>query len=570
MRKVFLTVLSLVILSLIFSCSLTVGSDNKEGKSDTTLQLENVINVPNKSGLVNYVLNPGASGVLEMVNNIANLTVVSRDDNVFKAEYQAGFIQGHLQGSTIASARDNQWSPGPSSDELAAANSIMNQNFNYFIEYLKTSSNPKAVYGLKRLLFRMLGIYHGATRVHPENLDFSGRFLPDSKYFKAAELQTGYGTSLTFMDVYFINAVMDFWDVFYNLPSVSASLSTTKATKKASPWTKRRNMNPLRCSAFVKRIDGDIVMAHNTWAWYLSMTMSMTINVNGDMVSVNTYGPGQIGSQTDFGFNNKGLMFNETTSRYNYTQTKTDGIFIFWRSALAEEFSESLDEFFQYISLDNTGTYMNAYMLVNANTGEIGLVDMSYKNFILLKSWGGPYSVTTLPKGQSTEYDTGMVTSRYILGYNYSPTLLARNDLQCGESDIIWTNRESELKNLINGVNDINTAKSLITYAEPNTRDNIMSRFDLAIEPYLDEFGTAPFGAIDAKVITASMVRDFERLSGKIDLTSNVRGFWMRYGTAYYDGKPFIWSQSDFSSWPHPDVPDALDGVFTYLKLHLR
>ena len=35
--------------------------------------------------------------------------VVSNDPNVYKAEYEAGFIQGALQGEMIYSARDNTW-----------------------------------------------------------------------------------------------------------------------------------------------------------------------------------------------------------------------------------------------------------------------------------------------------------------------------------------------------------------------------------------------------------------------------------------------------------------------------
>ena len=44
-----------------------------------------------------YTLDANASGVIETVNNIANLTVVSRDENDLKAEYRAGFVQGKLQ-----------------------------------------------------------------------------------------------------------------------------------------------------------------------------------------------------------------------------------------------------------------------------------------------------------------------------------------------------------------------------------------------------------------------------------------------------------------------------------------
>ena len=59
--------------------------------------------------ITTYTLDANASGVMQTINNIVNLTVVSRDANDLKAEYRAGFIQGKLQGNTIISARDNAW-----------------------------------------------------------------------------------------------------------------------------------------------------------------------------------------------------------------------------------------------------------------------------------------------------------------------------------------------------------------------------------------------------------------------------------------------------------------------------
>ena len=56
-----------------------------------------------------FTLDANASGVIETVNNILNMTVVSGDANDLKAEYRAGFVQGKLQGKTILSARDNNW-----------------------------------------------------------------------------------------------------------------------------------------------------------------------------------------------------------------------------------------------------------------------------------------------------------------------------------------------------------------------------------------------------------------------------------------------------------------------------
>src|SRR5512145_2942671 len=98
-----------------------------------------------------YTLDANASGVIETINNIANLTVVSRDANDLKAEYRAGFIQGKLQGKTILSARDNSWDNaylidpshtfpkqhGPSAAELYAAADVLNANYAAFLNYLR-------------------------------------------------------------------------------------------------------------------------------------------------------------------------------------------------------------------------------------------------------------------------------------------------------------------------------------------------------------------------------------------------------------------------------------------------
>src|SRR5512139_1710067 len=75
------------------------GGDGSSGTAtDATSPFTNTPPVQFSSG--------GASGIAETLNNIANLTVVSNDPDVLEAEYQAGFVQGHLQGRTIISARD--------------------------------------------------------------------------------------------------------------------------------------------------------------------------------------------------------------------------------------------------------------------------------------------------------------------------------------------------------------------------------------------------------------------------------------------------------------------------------
>jgi hypothetical protein len=513
-----------------------------------------------------YSLDQDASGVNELVSNIASLTVVSRDNKILRAEYRAGFVQGKLQERTILSARDNTWDNSyltdpdhsfpqdrtPSQEELDKAADILNQNYTYLINYLRTSSDGDAVYKLTRLLFRMLGIYHGATLAQPEELEFSSTWLPDASYFKPAELALGYETPApTFMDIYFINAFNDLTYVISYSPELEEGLGITRGEK---------------CSAFLKRTADDIILTHNTWSGFLSQTMAMTLFVNDDFLTVNTACPGMIGSNTDFGYNNKGIMFNETTHRLSTSKTKTDALWIFWRSTLAEQFSTSIDDFFRYISLENSGTYLNGYMLVDSNTNETGLVEMSYQCFVFYRSSGGPYTVTTKPEGFSTVYDTEMVTPEYLMGINFPASQQVRDDLQSTDNRPA---RRQQFKKMLPGVTDVAGAKAVITYTDPDNPLSIFGRWDLGYGQ-TDYPKMVPDGSLDSKVATASMARASKQLTGKLDVFSPQRGFWMLYGTAHVNGSPFIWSRSSWSWQKRRDVPDVLDGRFTYLKLNLR
>lgn len=521
---------------------------------------------------VTYSLDANASGVIETLNNIVNMTVVSKDANDLKAEYRAGFVQGKLQGKTIISARDNSWDnayltdpshsfpkqPGPTPAELEKAAAILNANYNGLLIHLKNPATDADVsYKLKRLLFRMLGIYHGVALQQPAALDFSGSWLPDGSYFSMSELALGYETTgLTFMDVYFLNAYNDLMDVLSFSPEL-----TVGGIRIAD--------HPDKCSAFLKRNGNEVVLTHNSWMGFLSQTQTQTLAVNNDLITMNTSTPGQIGSNTDFGYNNKGIMFNETTHRVSKSQPRPNGLWIFWRAVLAEQFSSSITEFFNYISLDNTGTYLNGYMLVDAKNNETGLVEMSYRCFVYYRSTGGPYTVTTksLDNGIcSADYDPEMVTADYLMGINYPASYQVAADLQSTDNRPA---RRVQFKQLLPGVDSIEKAKTVITYTDPANPLSIFGRWDLGYGQ-TSYPKTIPDGAVDAKAASSSMVRSFMGLSGNLDLSGGVNGFWMLYGTPYVNGAPFIWSQSVWKWQKLRDVPDRIDGAFTLMPLYLR
>ncbi len=523
--------------------------------------------------LTTYTLDANASGAIQTINNIVNLTVVSKDANDLKAEYRAGFVQGKLHGnSSIIAARDNAWDNayltdpshtfpkqhGPSEAELEKAAVLLNANYAALLEYLRNpSTNAVAAYRLKRLLFRMLGIYHGATLDSPADLDFSGTWLPDRNYFQTFERVLGYETAeLTFMDIYFLNAFCDLMDVISFLPEFA-------------PTGIRPEDSSERCSAFLKRVGNEVILTHNTWSGFLSQSVTQTVVVNDDMITFNAATPGLIGSTTDFGYNNKGLMFNETTHRMSYSEVKPFGLWIFWRAALAEQFSASITDFFDAISLDNSGTYLNGYMLVDANTNETGLVEMSYRCFVYYRSTGGPYTISTfsMDGGEcSTDYDSEMVTPDYLMGINYPASLQVRSDLQSTDNRPA---RRVQFKKLLPKVKNLQIAKDVITYTDPTNPLSIFGRWDLGYGE-TDYPKQIPDGSLDAKVSSTTLVRSFMELSGILDIKSANTSFWMLYGTPHVRGKPFIWSESLWSEQILRDVPDRVDGVFTLMPLYLR
>ena len=79
-----------------------------------------------------------------------------------------------------------------------------------------------------------------------------------------------------------------------------------------------------------------------------------------------------------------------------------------------------------------------------------------------------------------------------------------------------------------------------------------------------------PDGAVDAKVVSTSMVRDTFDLEGVLDLNSPVKAFWMKFGTPYIDGKPFIWSESQWKGQKLREVPDIVDGQWVLLNAYVR
>lgn len=346
-----------------------------------------------------FILNEYTKGYAQCIDNNWNFAIYAQDPSVsiYQNEYNAGYVQGKIQGNKMIKAtRNNTWrwyvldeGPGansvtPPAGAVEQATKALIDNYNYMTDYVEKKQDDRHIQGLIRLMFRMLGIYHGAAdkealkNVSFDNLKMSG-MSPD-------ELKMNSGDDpLTFIDIYFLNAQMDLWDaigkelgVDFNAVEKSDKEHTLQEKEDAERMAKDDHLKPGRCSGFVTKLDnGEILWAHTSWCCFFAQSCAVTYVVGEDFLTQNCFCPGQFGSNTDFGFNGHGIGFNETTETYFYNESKTLGLWLTWRAAAAESFATSIDDFYDYVALDNTGTYLNAYMLVDAYRGEFGLIEHS-------------------------------------------------------------------------------------------------------------------------------------------------------------------------------------------------
>lgn len=542
-----------------------------------------------------YVLNQYTKGYSQCIDNNWNFAIYAQDPTVsiYQNEYNAGYVQGKIQGNAMIKAtRNNTWrwyvldeGPGansvtPPAGAVEQAVKALTDNYNYMTDYVEKNQGDRHIQGLIRLMYRMLGIYHGAADkealkdVTFDNLKMSN-MSPD-------ELKMNSGDEpLTFIDIYFLNAQMDLWDAIgkelgidFNDVEKSDKEHTLQTKDDLERMAKNDHLKPGRCSGFVTRLDnGEILWSHTSWCCFFAQSCAVTYVIGEDFLTQNSFCPGQFGSNTDFGFNGHGIGFNETTETYFYNESKTLGLWLTWRAAAAEAFATSIDDFYDYVSLDNTGTYLNAYMLVDAYRGEFGLIDMSYARFALFKGDGKNLTVkdSTGYEPNFLDYDSHMISPSHVLGCNIPIYKRIWRELQTIDGA---PKRRYQLYRHIGSVRTMDDAKHLITYNGDLEPISIAGRWD-------KNYGTSeflryqPHGSIDAKVFGTEEIKQvLASLSMKPSKDGAKTSFWMRFGSVKLDGTPFIWSDSIWAKFKQPEevdfIPDAIDGAWNRVKLFME
>lgn len=542
-----------------------------------------------------FVLNEYTKGYAQCIDNNWNFAIYAQDPSasIYQNEYNAGYVQGKVQGNKLIKAtRNNTWrwyvldeGPGansvtPPAGAVEQATKALIENYNYMTDFVEKKQNDRHIQGLIRLMFRMLGIYHGAADKEAIK-DVSFDTLKMNS-MSPEELKMNSGDEpLTFIDIYFLNAQMDLWDaigkelgVDFNAVEKSDKEHTLQEKEDVERMAKNDRLKPGRCSGFVTKLEnGEILWTHTSWCCFFAQSCAVTYVIGDDFLTQNSFCPGQFGSNTDFGFNGHGIGFNETTETYFYNESKTLGLWLTWRAAAAEAFATSIDDFYDYVSLDNTGTYLNAYMLVDAFRGEFGLIDMSYARFALFKGDGKNLTVkdSTGYVPNFLDYDSHMISPSYVLGCNIPIYKRIWRELQTIDGA---PKRRYQLYRHIGSVKTMDDAKNLITYNDDLEPISIAGRWD-------KNYGTSeflryqPHGSIDAKAFSTEEIKKvLASLSMKPSKDGDKTSFWMRFGSVKLDGTPFIWSQSIWAKFKQPEetdcIPDAIDGAWNRVKMFME
>lgn len=152
-----------------------------------------------------------------------------------------------------------------------------------------------------------------------------------------------------------------------------------------------------RCSAFIATgpttVDGKIVMAHSMWDGFLTgQRISIILDITpakGHRFVMDCL-PGFIHSGSDWFMNDAGILITETTTPCEgFDETGTPE---FVRARSAAQYSESLDDVYQWFLRGNNGGYSNTWLIGDLKTNEIGKLELALRNVVFSRSKQGWYS----------------------------------------------------------------------------------------------------------------------------------------------------------------------------------
>lgn len=192
------------------------------------------------------------------------------------------------------------------------------------------------------------------------------------------------GSKLDLWDVVALNGYLEIAE--YYLPWLDAQHGKMSAHEPKAPG---------KCSAFIATGSatkgGQIVIAHSNWSSYAEgerwTIVFDIVPASGERILMDGM-PGVITSEDDFGINAAGLMITETTLPMA-KGFDPNGIPEFDRSRKAMQYATSIDEYAAIMRKGNNGGYANSWLIGDRKTGEIGYLELGFKNTPLKKKKDG-------------------------------------------------------------------------------------------------------------------------------------------------------------------------------------
>ena len=265
-----------------------------------------------------------------------------------------------------------------------------------------------------------------------------------------------------------------------------------------------------RCSAFIAvgsyTKDGKIVCAHNTFDNFIDgqyFNIIITIVPSSGHRMMFQGAPGYIFSGTDFFTSSSGIFGTETTlGGFNAYENKDP---ICCRIRCAMQYGNTLDDYVAYLTKNNSGDYASTWYFGDTNTNEIMRIELGLKYAPVERTKNG-----------------------YFIGFNaaYDPRIRNLESVNSGYDDIRRHQgaRRVRLEQLMRehkGGIDEHVAKKIISdhYDVYFNKINLCSRTvcahyeldDRAVMSQADRPKPyAPRGAVDGKVITSDLAREFK------------------------------------------------------------
>ncbi len=310
------------------------------------------------------------------------------------------------------------------------------------------------------------------------------------------------------------------------------------------------------CSAFIATgsatKDGRIVLAHNTWSYYLlTQRFNVIIDIKpskGARILMQC-SPGYIHSSTDFAISSYGLVISETTIA-RATGFDTDGIPEFVRMRKAAQYAKTIDDFYTIIKTGNNGGYANTWLVGDTTTNEIAKIELGLKNVAFYRSMDGYYDGVNYVDDSKMIRDECGPSLWDMLSGTWPRKLAGGN--ACSARRLRWFSLLDQNKGLVDAEN---SKEFLADQIDPLTgqfspgEKVLMCRMEIQLPPW-----NLPYGAGDGKVVTSELA---DKMS-----------FWARMD--HPDGSTYSWDQffvdNPQYAWQKPYLRELRDNPWTLFQ----